>query len=246
MSTAAETERGARRGQTMRRIAVVAAVVLVAGAVVVFREQIQGQLQGFAAWVETLGVWGPVVFVAGYAAAVVAFAPGALLTLAGGLIFGTVAGTLYVMIAATLGACAAFLVSRYLARGWIEQRLAGDARFDAIDRAIAGEGRKIVFLLRLVPFFPFNLLNYALGLTRVRFVDYAVASIGMLPATVVYVYAGSLLGDVASLEARSGADPDRWLRYGLSALGLIALIAVSTVITRTARRALDQAADIEA
>ena len=94
-------------------------------------------------------------------------------TLAGGAIFGLVRGSLYVFVAATLGSMLAFLVCRHLARGFIEQKIAGNERFAKIDRAIAREGRKIVFLLRLSPAFPFTLLNYALGLTRVSFLDYA-------------------------------------------------------------------------
>ena len=107
----------------------------------------------------------------------------------------------------------AFLVARYIARGAIEQRLEGDRRFAAIDRAVGREGRKIVFLLRLSPVFPFNLLNYALGLTNVRFVDYFIACLGMIPGTLLYIYYGKLAGDVA--PARRGRrcwQGDRVLR----------------------------------
>src|SRR5262249_32056372 len=149
-------------------------------------------------WVRELGVWGPVVFMLGYAVAVVAFVPGSVLTLAAGAIFGLVRGTVYVLIAATLGSAAAFLVSRHLARSAVERRLARNRRFAAIDRAVEAEGRRIVLLLRLSPAFPFTLLNYALGLTRVRFADFVIASVGMLPGTVLYVYCGKLAGDVAA------------------------------------------------
>ena len=112
-------------------------------------------------------------------------------------------------VAATLGASAAFLVSRYVARGFVERRLAGNERFAAIDRAIGTEGRKIVLLLRLSPVFPFNLLNYALGLTRVRFADYLVASVGMLPGTLLYVYYGKVAGDVARLAGGAAVPRGR-------------------------------------
>ncbi|HEU4401436.1 MAG TPA: TVP38/TMEM64 family protein [Candidatus Polarisedimenticolia bacterium] len=199
-----------------------------------------GQLPGFAAWVGGLGAWGPLAFILGYIVATVAFAPGSILTLAAGAIFGLARGTLYVFIAATLGASAAFLVSRYAVRAAIERRLAGNERFAAIDRAIAREGRKIVLLLRLSPVFPFNLLNYALGLTRVRFVDYLVASIGMLPGTVLYVYYGKLAGDVASLAGGVAVakGPGYW---AVLLLGLAATIVVTAIVTRLARRALKQA-----
>jgi uncharacterized membrane protein YdjX (TVP38/TMEM64 family) len=194
----------------------------------------------FALWVDGLGFWGPAVFVAGYALAVVAFVPGSLLTLAAGAIFGLVEGTVTVFIAATLGASGAFLVSRHLARGAIEKRLGNNAKFSAIDRAIGEDGRKIVFLLRLSPAFPFNLLNYGLGLTRVRFVDYFVASLGMIPGTLLYVYYGKLIGDVAALAG--GASVERgWEYYAVLVLGLAATVAVTTVVTRIARRALREA-----
>jgi uncharacterized membrane protein YdjX (TVP38/TMEM64 family) len=191
----------------------------------------------FAEWVNGLGVWGPIVFVLGYAAAAVAFIPGSILTLAAGAIFGLGAGVAYAFTAAVLGSCAAFLVSRYLARGAIEQRLAGNVRFAAIDRAVGAQGRKIVFLLRLSPVFPFSLLNYALGLTQVRFVDYVIASIGMLPGTLLYVYYGKLAGDVAAL-AGGAAVPKGAGYYAVLGLGLIATVAVTAVVTRTARKAL--------
>jgi len=192
----------------------------------------------FAGWVEGLGVWGMVVFGIAYALATVAFVPGSLLTLAAGALFGVLEGTLLVFCAATLGAGLAFLVSRHLARGFVEERLAGNERFAAIDRAVGGEGRKIVLLLRLSPVFPFNLLNYALGLTRVRFSDYLIGSVGMLPGTLLYVYYGALAGEVAAVAggvARRGAG-----YYGVLALGLIATVAVTAFVTRTARRALHE------
>ena len=107
---------------------------------------------------------------------------------------------------ASLGSIGAFLVSRYLARGAVERRIAGEPRFAAIDRAVQREGLKITFLLRLTPVVPFVLLNYALGLTRVRLVDYAVACIGMLPATLLYVYYGKVAGDLAKLAPGSARE----------------------------------------
>ena len=196
----------------------------------------------FADWVNSLGFWGPVVFIAGYVIAVVAFVPGSILTLAAGAIFGFVQGVIYVFIAATLGSCAAFLVSRYVARQAVERRLADNPKFAAIDRAVGREGRKIVFLMRLSPAFPFTLLNYALGLTNVRFADYAMAAVGMLPGTILYVYYGKLAGDVAALAG--GAAHDKGAAdYALLIVGLIAFVGVTTLITRTARKALQEVAE---
>jgi uncharacterized membrane protein YdjX (TVP38/TMEM64 family) len=196
-----------------------------------------GYIPQFATWVNGLGVWGPVVFIAGYAVAVVAFVPASLLTLAAGAIFGISKGVVIVFIAAVLGSTAAFLIARYLARGAIEQRIAGNARFAAIDRAVGAEGRKIVFLLRLSPVFPFTLLNYALGLTRVSFGDYLAAAIGMLPGTLLYVYYGKLAGDVAALAGGAAVEKGTGY-YVVLAIGLAATVAVTAVVTRTARNAL--------
>src|SRR5437660_81710 len=129
--------------------------------------------------------------------------------------------------------------------GWpgdlqILSAIAANPRFAAIDRAVGAEGRKIVFLLRLSPVFPFNLLNYALGLTRVRFADYFLASAGMLPGTVLYVYSGKLLGDVTALAGGASVEKGAGY-YAVVVLGLLATVAVTVVVTRTARRALGEA-----
>lgn len=216
---------------------IVAVVVVVA--LVFAGRQLGGGVAETARRIQGLGAWAPLAFIGAYSIAAVALIPGSVLTLAGGAIFGLWRGTLYVFAGATLGACAAFLVARYLARDAVERKLARYPRFTAVDAAVAREGRKIVFLLRLSPVFPFSLLNYALGLTRVRFADYAVASVGMLPGTVLYVYYGKVLGDVARVA--SGVAMHRDAGYwSVLALGLLATVAVTFVITRTAKRALNQ------
>ena len=224
---------------SLSRVRLLLVVALLAALVTLGREA-AGLLPRFAAWVDGLGPWGPVAFVAGYVVATVAFVPGSLLTLGAGAIFGLVRGTVFVLAGATLGASAAFLVSRYLARGAVERRLAGNARFAAIDRAVGAQGRKIVILLRLSPVVPFNLLNYALGLTRVRFRDFVIASVGMLPGTLLYVYYGKVAGDVARLAGGEGV-PRGAGYYGVLGLGLAATVLVTTIVTRTARRALEEA-----
>jgi len=192
----------------------------------------------FAAWVAGLGVWGPVAFILGYLVATVAFVPGLVLTLAAGALFGLLWGTVYTLAGATLGAAAAFLVARYVARARIERKIAGNARFQAIDRAVSREGFKIVALLRLSPVFPFNLLNYSLGLTRVRFRDYLAASIAMLPGTLVYVYYGKAAGSLATAAAgKFEKGIGYWITLGA---GLLATVAVTAFITRLAGRALKQ------
>src|ERR1700730_4562345 len=176
-------------------------------------------------WIRGLGPLAPVAFIAIYIVACVAFLPGSILTIGAGVIFGVVRGTIYVSIAATLGATAAFLVGRYFARDFVARKLEGNAKFKAIDEAVGREGWKIVLLTRLSPVFPFNLLNYAYGLTRVALRDYVFASwAGMIPGTILYVYIGSISGDLAGAGTGGGARTPAGL--ALDAVGLIATIAV--------------------
>ena len=194
----------------------------------------------FLDWVNSLGAWAPVVFILGYAVSTVAFVPGSLLTMAGGILLGLGAGTAYVFLGATLGSGSAFLISRYLARRAIEKRLVGNERFGLIDKAVGRQGLKIVFLLRLVPFFPFTWLNYGLGLTQVKFRDSLIAGVGMIPGTFLYVYYGKAIGSLAALSQGNTAEQgaEQWIFLGL---GLVAAIAVTTVITKIARRSLAEA-----
>ncbi|MCE2557769.1 MAG: TVP38/TMEM64 family protein [Acidobacteria bacterium] len=216
-----------------------AAVVALVAALLLFGQRVAGYLPEFSAWVNGLGLWGPVVFVLGYAVATVAFIPGSLLTLAGGAIFGLGEGTAFVFAGASLGATGAFLASRYLVRGAVERRVAAEPRFAAIDRAVGREGFKIVVLLRLTPVVPFVLLNYALGLTKVKLSHYVGAFVGMFPATLLYVYYGKVLGDVA--EVAAGFEVEQgWGTWVATGIGLAATVAVIVVVTRIARRALKE------
>lgn len=191
-------------------------------------------------WVDGLGPLGPLVFIGLYNLATVLFLPGSLLTLGGGLLFGVGYGSLYVFIAATLGATFAFLIGRYLARDWVASKIQGNTKFQAIDSAIAREGLKIVFLTRLSPVFPFNLLNYALGLTQVSLRDYVLGSLGMLPGTILYVYIGSLAGNLATLGSGTpSTNPQaEMLQWVIRILGLLATLGVTIYITRIAKQAL--------
>jgi len=193
----------------------------------------QELLRNALQWIEGLGVWGGIAFIV----AAVAFLPGSVLTLGAGLVFGVVLGAIYVFVGATLGAIAAFLVGRYLARGWVSKKIAGNDKFAAIDSAVAQEGFKIVLLTRLSPVFPFNLLNYAFGVTGVSLKDYALGSVGMIPGTLLYVYIGSLAGDLARIG--TAAQPtNSTLQWAIRILGFAATVAVTLYVTRVARRAL--------
>jgi uncharacterized membrane protein YdjX (TVP38/TMEM64 family) len=223
--------------------------VLVASTVILavpeYRSAFNAQLTGFLEAVRGLGTWGPVIVGAAFIPACLFFLPGSPLTLFGGFAFGQTFGGLALVTAcvsagSTLGASAAFLVGRSVARGWIEKKVAVHPRFRALDAAVARQGFKIVLLARLSPAFPFNLLNYAFGLTQVSFRDYVLASwIGMLPGTILYVYIGSTVGALADVVA--GKFERSPAQQALFYTGLAATLAVTIVVTRIARRALAQA-----
>ena len=218
----------------VQRVGIAVAVI----AIVFMVARIAGSgVPRFTAWVSAQGAWAPVAYLAGYVVLTVAFVPGALPTMAAGAIFGLGEGTLYAFLGEVLGGVAAFVVARSVARPLVEARLKSSPRFASLDRAVAREGRRIVFMLRLSPAVPFNALNYALGVTTIRFVDYVVASVAMLPACFLYVYYGKLIGDVAAL-AGGAAPPRDALYWTTTAVAVGVTIAVSVVLARIATRAL--------
>jgi uncharacterized membrane protein YdjX (TVP38/TMEM64 family) len=194
----------------------------------------------FAERVELMGNWAPVAFIAGYIVGTLVFIPGSLISLAAGAIFGVPRGTLYVFIGASIAETIAFLLARYGARSFIERQFSRSPRFKALGAAVASAEFKIVLLLRLSPLIPFNLLNYALGLTRVSLANYVMASIAVLPGTLLFVYYGKAAGDIAAL-ASGVVTPRGTGYYVLLFVGLLATILVSTIIARTANRALNVA-----
>lgn len=198
----------------------------------------QALLQEILQYIDRLGVIGAIVFIGIYIVATVAFLPGSVLTLGAGVVFGVVPGSLYVFVGATTGATLAFLTGRYLARDFVARRLAGSDRFRAIDQAVGEAGFQIVFLTRLSPVFPFNLLNYAYGLTQVKLQDYVLASVGMIPGTILYVYLGSLFGNLADLFAHSGERSKTPLELALYGMGLLITLGVTLYVTQIARKAL--------
>jgi len=200
-----------------------------------------GRLEALRAWIASLGGWGPLGFVLFYVLVTVLAVPGSLITMAAGAIFGLVWGTAYAFAGALGGSVAAFLIARYAARDLVERRLADSARLAALDRALGREGLKIIILLRLSPVFPFNVLNYGLGLTQARLRDYTLASFAMLPGGLLYVYYGRAAGDVAKLASGTAAADKGWGYYLLLGFGLLATIAATAVITRIARRAFAEA-----
>ncbi len=201
---------------------------------------IQEWWSSLSQWIESLGYLGPLVFILMYVIASIAFIPGSVLTLGAAAVFGFGWGLLWVIVGANLGANLAFLIGRYFARDAISKQIEGNQRFEAIDRAVKNEGWKIVGLTRLSPAFPFNLLNYAFGLTNVRWIEYGLATlIGMLPGTIMYVYIGSL----GKLAAES--DKTSTAQIVLTVVGLLATVAVTVLITRKAKQALNEKAGLE-
>jgi uncharacterized membrane protein YdjX (TVP38/TMEM64 family)/rhodanese-related sulfurtransferase len=200
------------------RIARLALLLLLAGAIglaIVYRDRFDaGALQ---VWVQDAGAWAPLLFILIYAVAAVLFLPGSVLTLAGGALFGPLLGTLYNLTGATLGALLAFLVARYLASDWVAARSGG--RLKQLIHGVEAEGWRFVAFVRLVPLFPFNLLNYALGLTRIRLSHYLLATaVCMLPGAIAYTYLG-----YAGREAVGGGEG--LIQKALLALALFAAVA---------------------
>ncbi|PSB50056.1 TVP38/TMEM64 family protein [Chamaesiphon polymorphus CCALA 037] len=189
-------------------------------------------------WVASLGSIGALAFIGIYIIATVAFLPAFILTLGAGVLFGVWLGSVYVFIGATLGSIAAFLVGRYLARNWVAKKIAGNNKFQAIDRAVSKEGLKIVLLTRLSPIFPFNLLNYAFGVTGVSMRDYIIGAIGMIPGTIMFVYLGSLAGNLALIGTET-QPTNPTLQWTIRIVGLLATIAVTVYVTKIAKQALN-------
>lgn len=193
----------------------------------------------FFAWVQANPTIAWAVFIAFYVAAVVFMLPGSLLTLGAGYLFGLGYGFVIVSLASTVGATCAFLVGRFFARDWVAEKLGAMPRFAALDKAVGERGALVVLLTRLSPAFPFTLLNYALGLTRVPLRTYVFVSwLGMMPGTLLYVYLGSIAQNLTALF--SGELAESPVGTTLLYLGMAATLALTILITRFASGALDQ------
>ncbi len=200
---------------------------------------LQEWLRAALSWADAHREIAWVLFILLYVIATVALLPGLILTVAAGALFGVTRGVVLVSIGSVLGATAAFAVGRTLAREWISRKIEAWPKFRALDRALGARGFTIVLLTRLSPIFPFNLLNYAYGVTAVRLRDYVFGSwIGMLPGTVLYVYAGSAAATLA--QALAGDVDTGRAGQALLWLGLGATVAVTILVTRVARRQLER------
>ena len=192
-------------------------------------------LSAFQQWVAGTGLWGGVVYALVYVVCALLFVPGSLLTIGAGLVFGPWWGTVIVSAASTATAALAFLIARHLARERVAAAARRNPRFEAIDRAVAEKGWKVVALLRLSPVVPFSLSNYLYGLTPVGFAPYVLTSwIAMLPGTLLYVWLGAA-GGAAAGAGREERGPLEWAMLGA---GLLATVVVTVLLTRAARAQL--------
>jgi uncharacterized membrane protein YdjX (TVP38/TMEM64 family) len=203
---------------------------------------VQQYLKSFLEWIGRLGPWAPVFLVAFDAAVCLLCLPGSAVTLVAGFLWGTAGGSVVASLGATLGAAAAFLISRLLLRGWIERRLAGHPAVSAVDRAIGSEGFRIVLLVRLCSLLPYDLMSYALGLTKVSLRRYLLGTwLGRLPEIVLWAYIGSTaksLADVSAGKVQAGIGGRILL-----GLGITAMIAATLVLSQIARKALRDVLD---
>ena len=225
---------------------IVLGVAIVALGIAAWQFPVIEWLTALLQWIEANRetAWG--VFIAAYIAATVLMLPGLILTLAAGYLFGLVYGSILVSIASVTGATAAFLIGRAFGREWVRERMGNAGRLAAIDKATESRGFIVMLLLRLSPIFPFNVMNYLMSLTGMKLRDYVLGSwIGMIPGTILYVYIGSIAGDLTALV--SGNYEAGAAGQVLLVVGLVATAIVTVLIARFAAKTLNETlADAEA
>ena len=239
VSTSPNTPRLQRLRKALPRLLLLA--VVVGGIVVAVLNRDSLDAAALEAWITQFGPWAPVVFFCAYVLATLLFLPGLLFTLAAGALFGPYLGTLIALVGATVGATAAFLVARYVLADWIASRT--PARVQRVIAGVEDEGWRFVAMTRLIPFIPFNALNYALGLTRIRLVSYALASfVFMAPGAAAYAY----LGHAGRSLATGDGDLVQNALLGLAVLGLIGFMPRLIKRFMKGRRATLERADASA
>jgi uncharacterized membrane protein YdjX (TVP38/TMEM64 family) len=219
-----------------RTLKIAGVLLLLAGVVILFRVlPVNIWMKQFQLYVQGLGAAGYALYILAYIVCCVFFIPAIALTLGAGAIYGFALGSAIVIVGATLGATAAFLLARTIFRKKVEAMTAGNAKFRALDRAIAAEGAKIVFLIRLAPVFPFTWVNYAFGLTGIGTLRYIIATfLGIIPLTLAFVWASA----TASAAATGSASTTKIV---INVVGVIAAIVVTTWVARIATQAIKRA-----
>ena len=215
----------------------VALMLVLAAAAGLWTPSLVGTLRNARA----LGAAAPLAFILVHTVGVVLFVPATVFAVAGGAIFGLAYGAVYSLIGGTCGALTAFLLGRHVLRHLFEVRVTESARLAAVDRAVAAKGARILFLMRLSPVMPFNILNYLLGMGSVRTADFIASSVGMLPGTILAAYAGQIAGETLAL---AGETHPVWnSSYYLALIaGFIATLLAAVVVGRAASQALKDVA----
>ena len=210
------------------------ALLIALGLIFILRQlRASGFLERILQWLNQLGPWGPIAFVLIYILAVLLLVPGSILTLGAGIVFGLVKGTLCVLVAGMISSTLCFLIARHVAHDWVSRKIAGTPRLKRIDDAIAVDGWKIVALLRLSPLIPFSLINYAFGLTRIPIGQYVAATLAIIPGTLMYVYFGTVIGDLSGIE--HGIVLPLWAKWTIG----VVTVSVALGLAHLARRALN-------
>lgn len=213
-----------------RKIKIILFLIFISGGYLIARTSgVVGSVDAekLLGWFEKYETLAPALYVLAYAIAPSLFVPGIAFALAAGVLFGPFWGILYAITGATLGACVAFLIARYLAREWVASRLT-NPRWQSLDQGIEKHGWKLVAIARLIPLFPYNLLNYAFGLTGIRFIPYALATfLGMLPGCIAYIVLSSSLPDLVRGKIST---------LFLIGLLLVAIVSIIPLLSRTSLR----------
>ena len=224
----------------LSRLAIVA---LLAGSVVMFRTlPVVEWISDLESWARARPIGGPLVYIVVTVISVVALTPGWIPMALAGLLFGFLPGLVYALFAVTIGAALALLVGRTLARRWVERRIAGNERMLALDDALEDQAFTIVVLTRVALVIPFNMLNYAYGLTRVRpGIFVAATAVGMLPIVAMYAYLGSVAEDIGAVFAGNAKlDVDAaWI----AGVAVVVIAIVIAIVRRAVRRALAKRTD---
>ncbi len=194
-------------------------------------------------WIDSVGVWGPLIFILVDMLVVIFLLPGVLITLGAGFLFGLVEGSIYIVIATTLGAAISFTIARYAFKEKITQYFHTHKRAQFLNQYLAADGWKIVFLTRLIPFFPFKLSNYLFGLTKFKMRSFTFGTfLGIWPITIFNVYVGTLASSLSKLGEVSVSNQAQLYFY---IFGLVCGIFAIVYITRRAKLALNRYLDTQ-
>jgi len=212
-------------------------VGLLLGGLIYFFD-LQSPVRELLEWIDARGIWAPILFILLDIFIVLFLFPGVLITMGAGFLFGVVKGSVYIIIATTIGAVLAFVFARYLLSERIANYLRSKPRLSFIDKLLATEGWKLVLATRLIPFFPFKLSNYLFGLTKFKLKDFFLGTFfGIWPITIFNVYVGSITADLSTLGTGTTKTNLEW---GFYIFGLVMTIFAVIYVGHRARQALKE------